>query len=54
MFRPCRMMDSKGSFDRKDVLYLNCYLTAAVFSREDGLIPAFPLIIRDMALLSSS
>ncbi len=32
---PYQMMGSKGFFDRKEVLDLNCYLTAAVFPADD-------------------
>jgi len=32
---PYRMMGSKGFFERKEVLDLNCYLTAAVFPMDD-------------------
>ncbi|WP_373498052.1 ATP-dependent helicase [Desulfococcus sp.] len=38
-FRACRipyqMMGSKGFFERKEILDINCYLTAAVFPRDD-------------------
>ncbi len=30
-----RMMGSKGFFDRKEILDINCYLTAAVFPKDD-------------------
>jgi DNA helicase-2/ATP-dependent DNA helicase PcrA len=32
---PYRMIGSKGFFDRKEVLDINCYLTAAVFPKDD-------------------
>jgi DNA helicase-2/ATP-dependent DNA helicase PcrA len=33
---PYRMLGGKGFFERKEVLDLNCYLTAAVFERDDA------------------
>ncbi len=32
---PYRMLGSKGFFERKEVLDINCYLTAAVFPKDD-------------------
>lgn len=32
---PYRMLGSKGFFDRKEVIDINCYLTAAVFDKDD-------------------
>ncbi len=32
---PYRMMGSKGFFDRKEILDINCYLTSAVFPKDD-------------------
>ena len=39
---PYRMLGGKGFFDRKEVLDINCYLTAAVFEKDDA---AFERII---------
>jgi DNA helicase-2/ATP-dependent DNA helicase PcrA len=33
---PYRMMGGKGFFDRVEILDLNCYITAAVFSKDDA------------------
>lgn len=33
---PYRMLGGKGFFDRKEILDLNCYLTAAVFEKDDA------------------
>ena len=32
---PYQMMGAKGFFERKEILDINCYLTAAVFSKDD-------------------